>query len=245
MLRRLRGRFGISARRVTIRTHIPWYWRLGVTVILLALALALGGWIYDAGRSFAGFDRRESDHELNDLRVRTAQLDEETKHLREAVSASESKLQIERTARQELGDQIKILETNNSALKEDLAVFESFASGETKNHGFGIHRLQIEPGINKGGYHYRMLLAAQGSTHENQFQGQLQLVVTVLRDGKTAMLLIPAPGQPDTQKFLVAFKRFRRVEGEFQVPFDTAAKQVEVRLLQNGIVVATQQISLR
>ena len=244
MLRRLRGRFGISARRVTIRTHIPWYWRLGATVIMLALALALGGWIYDAGRSFAGFDQRQSNQELDDLRVRVSQLDDETKRMREAASASESKLQIERTARQELGEQFKTLETDNSRLREDLAVFENLASGETKTQGFGIHRLQIDPELAKGSYRYQMLLAAQGLTRDKEFQGQLQLAVTVLRDGKTAILSIPTPGQPDAQKYLVSFKRFRRIEGVFQVPADTVVKQVEVRLLQNGIVVATQQASL-
>lgn len=244
MLRHLRGRFGISARRVTVRTHIPWYWRVAATVILLAVALALAGWIYDAGRSFAGFDRRESDQELNDLRARANQLDEEAKRMREAASASESKLQIERTARQELGEQIKTLETDNGRLKEDLAVFENLASGETKIQGFGIHRLQIETDLTKGFYRYRMLLAAQGMARDKEFKGQLQLAVSVLRDGKTVILTIPAPGQPDAQKYLVAFKRFRRIEGTFQVPADTVAKQVEVRLLQDGVVVATQQASL-
>ena len=42
MLRHLRGRFGISARRVTVRTHIPWYWRVAATVILLMIVA--GGW---------------------------------------------------------------------------------------------------------------------------------------------------------------------------------------------------------
>ena len=244
MLRRLRGRFGVSAPRVTIRTHIPWYWRFGITAILLTLALALAGWIYDAGRSFAGFDRRQSEQELDDLRTRVDQLDEEAKHMREAASASESKLQIEHTARQGLGEQVKNLETENSKLREDLAIFENLASGETKTQRFGIHRLQVEPELTKGFYRYRMLLAAQGATRDKEFQGQLQLAVTVLRDGKAAILFVPAPGQPDAQKYLVVFKRFRRIEGVFQVPADTVAKQVEVRLLQGGIVIATQHVPL-
>ena len=89
----------------------------------------------------------------------------------------------------------------------------------------------------------RMLLAAQGLSRDKEFQGQLQLAVTILRDGKTAILSIPASGQ-DPQKFAVAFKRFKRIEGVFQVPPESVAKQVEVRLLQGGLVVATQQVSL-
>jgi hypothetical protein len=243
-LRRLRGRFGISARRVIVRTHIPWYWRFAATVVLVALALALAGWIYDAGRSFAGFDRHQSDQELSDLRTRASQLDDELKRMREAASASESKLQIERTARQALGNQFKLLEIDNSKLKEDLAVFENFAGGDPKTLGFGIHRLQVERDLTTNSYHYQMLLAALGSRSDKEFQGQLQLVANVLRDGKAAMLVFPAPGDADARKYLVTFKRFQRVDGVFQVPPDTVVKRVEARLLLNGGVVATQQISL-
>jgi hypothetical protein len=44
-LRRLRGRFGISAPRVAIRTHLPWYWRALAIVVLSGVSLALAGWI--------------------------------------------------------------------------------------------------------------------------------------------------------------------------------------------------------
>lgn len=48
-LKRLRQRFGISAPRVAIRTHVAWYWRALATVVVLSLSLALAAWIYDAG----------------------------------------------------------------------------------------------------------------------------------------------------------------------------------------------------
>ena len=244
MLRRLRGRFGISARRVAISTHIPWYWRAGATVVLLALVLVLSVWIYDTGRNFSGFDSGQSEQKLRDLHARISQLEEELASLHNLASASESKLQIERTAQQELAQQIKRLEVDNGRLREDLAVFENLAAGETKTSGIGIQRLQVAPEATKGSYRYRMLLSAPILSKGKEFQGQLQLVVTVMNSGKTVILTFPQAGEPDAQKYLVKFKHFRRVEGVFQVPADTLAKMVEARLLQNGIVVATQQASL-
>ena len=41
-LRRLRGRFGISAPRVAVRTHLPGYWR-ALSVILLSAGASLLG----------------------------------------------------------------------------------------------------------------------------------------------------------------------------------------------------------
>jgi hypothetical protein len=209
-------------------------------VVLLALALALAGWIYDAGRGFAGFDSGESEHKLSELRVRVGQLEEEAARLNLLASASESKLQIERTAQQELGDQIKRLEADNARLREDVAVFEHLVA-ETKTPGIGIERLQVERGDAPDSYRYRMLLIAPSLPKDKEFLGGLQLAVTLMSNGKAVILTIPQVGEGNVP---VAFKHFRRVEGMFQVPAEAVAKLVEARLFQNGILVATQRVSL-
>lgn len=76
-LRRLRSRFGIAAPRVSVRTHIPWYWRALATISVLSISIALAGWIYDAGRKIAGFDVRETAQEMAILRDRVAELEQE------------------------------------------------------------------------------------------------------------------------------------------------------------------------
>lgn len=58
MLRRLRGRFGISAPQVTVRTHVPWYLRVMVLAGVIVLSVALADWAYDAGQLIAGFDHQ-------------------------------------------------------------------------------------------------------------------------------------------------------------------------------------------
>ena len=51
--KRLRQRFGISAPKVAVRTHVSWYWRLLLVVAVLSLSLAAAAWVYDVGRRFA------------------------------------------------------------------------------------------------------------------------------------------------------------------------------------------------
>ncbi len=77
MLRRFRSRFGISAPRVAVRTHIPWYLRALATIAILSISIALAGWVYDAGRKIAGFDRRETEQEITALRSRVEELEQE------------------------------------------------------------------------------------------------------------------------------------------------------------------------
>jgi hypothetical protein len=245
-LRRWRGRFGLSARRVAVRTHVPWYWRALATVITLAVALSLAGWIYDAGRRFGGFDRSESEQELRDLRAQIATLQSDLERQRSLADAGESSLQIERTTAQQLSLQVKRLELDNARLREDLALFEGLAQSEGGNQKVvTIHRLRVEAdAAGMGRYRYRMLVAAPGGKHEQEFNGRLQLTVTMQQAGKVVMMSLPRADAAESAEFRVVFKHFRRIEGVFQVPSGAVVKAVEASMLQGGTTIATQSAVL-
>lgn len=244
MLRRLRGRFGISAPRVAVRTHIPWYWRVLAAIVVFSTSLALAGWIYDAGRRFAGFDRSETEQEMRILRDQVAELQKEEARLRALVNSGESSMQIERTAQQQLARQMKTLEEENARLKEDQAFFENLAVAEGKEAGFSLNRLRVDPDSVPGQYRYRALAAAQGGKKDREFKGSLQLVVGLQQDGKSAMMVFPAANDPNRQRFNISFKHFLRVDGTFQVPAGARVTSVELRLMQDGVMRATQTMTL-
>lgn len=244
-LRRLRSRFGIAAPRVAVRTHLPWYWRAIVAVLILGSALALAGWMYDAGRRFAGFDRSESESEISLLREKSNHLEEEVTRLRGIANTSESQLQIDRATVQRLTDQVRSLEDQNIQLKEDLAVFESLAAGGVKAAGFSLGRLRVEPEATPGRYRYRLLVSRHGVEAKQEFKGSLQFQVTVLDgSGQNVMIVLPRPDDPDAGKFAVSFRAFRSLEGSLRIPVDVAIKRVEARLVHDGTTLASQSITL-
>lgn len=243
-LRRLRSRFGISAPRVAVRTHIPWYWRALATIAVLSISIALAGWVYDAGRKIAGFDRRETEQEMTSLRDRVDELQQEAAKLRALVNAGESNVQIERTAQQQLVRQVKALEQENGRLKEDLAFFENLASAEGKEAGVTINRLRVEPNGSPGHYRYRLLAAAQGGKKDREFRGSVQLVISLQQEGKSAMMILPEQNDPARQRFNINFKHFQRVDGTFQVPAGARVNSVEARLIQDGVTRASQTVTL-
>ncbi len=239
ILRRWRGRFGISAPRVAVRTHLPWYWRALAAVVVLGFSLALAGWIYEAGRRFSGFDRSEADQELTGLREKSASLEQEVVRLRALADAGESKLQIELTTQQQLTRQAKALEEENSRLKEDLSVFENLAQAEGPEGSLSINRLRVETDM-VDQYRYRMLVAIQGGKKDREFNGSLQLAMTLQQDGKNVMMVLPAAEGAAARSFDLRFKHFRRIEGTFKIPVGARLKSVEVRLLQDGVVKAAK-----
>jgi hypothetical protein len=243
-LRRLRGRFGISAPRLAIRTHVPWYWRALSIVALAGASLALAGWIYDAGKRFAGFHQTASDHEITAMRERLSVLETELESSRKIANASESRLRIESTSQARLSTQIKSLEDENADLKADLAMFENLAGSQTGESGLAISRLQIAP-IGAGGqYRFRLLLAQTSEKKDKEFKGVIQFVAVVQRGKETVMMQFPAAGDTDTGQYQVSFRYFRRVEGVFKVGDGHQVRRVEARLLQDGVVKASQNLVL-
>ena len=235
LLKRIRQRFGISAPRMTVKTHVAWYWRMLGLVAVLSCSFALAAWVYDAGRRIAGFDRTEAEQELSQLRESVGKLTEESASLRASVNASESKLQIERAAQTQLGRQVKALEDENARLKEDLAFFENLIPGEHRDNTLLINRFRAEPGALPGEFRYRLLLL-QGGRRDKLFQGNLQLLVTLQQDGKDAIITLPEAGAAPSYK--ISFKYFQRVEGTFRVAPGAQVKMVQVRIFESGSVEA-------
>lgn len=244
-LKRLRQRFGINAPRLAIRTHVAWYWRALSVIAMLAVSLTLAAWLYDAWRGIAGFRGNDSSvREIQSLRNHVMELDAELTKLRSLAGSGESTLQIERATRDRLSHQVKALENENAALKEDLAFFEGLmpSSGTGDEAGVKIDHLRVDPGNSPDEYRYRLLVVNNGGRQAREFKGNLLFLVKVQQAGKDAMISVPSGGESDSQRFRFDIKHFHRVEGAFSVPSGAVVKSVEARLLQDGTLRARQSV---
>ena len=234
--KRLRQRFGIAAPKVAVRTHLAWYWRWLGIVVALAFSAALAAWMYDAGRRFAGFDSREVNQELAELRKKVDDGHGELERLRGVSNAADSRLSIERTAQQKLAQQVRGLELDNARLREELAIFESMLSTADAPGAqtLSINRFKVEPDALPGEYRYRLLLLTTGTKRDREFQGRLELVVGLSEDGKSAMMTLPEASGANAPAFRLAFKNFHRVEGTFRVNPKAKVEKVQVRIFEAG-----------
>ncbi len=233
LLKRVRQRFGISAPKMTVNTHVAWYWRWLGMILVASISLALAAWIYDAGRKFAGFDRSEAEEELARLRASTATLQAEAARIRGVANASESRLRIEQAAQAQLGVQVKALEEENNRLKEDLAFFENLIPSERRGDKVSIHRFTVLPDALPGEFRYRMLVI-QGGKRDREFHGSMQLVVELQQGGRNGMIVLPGEAGSSASPYKLAFKYFHRVEGSFRVPPEAKVKTVRIRVMENG-----------
>lgn len=231
----------VSSPRLAIKTPMSWPLRL-LLAILAALAGAGAMWVYLSGPQGSGSQPDNLREQLAAYKERVATLTAEHDKLSTTANAAESQLNIERSAQKQLAAQVKSLEADNTRLKEDLAFFESLLPNATGPVGVTIRRLKVDQ-IAPNQLRYR-LLVMQGGKGDRRFTGSLQLALTTLQDGKSAMMTFPAGAPGEQEKFKLNFMHYQRVEGVLTLPEGVTTKLVQARVLENGQVRAQLSANL-
>lgn len=233
-IRQLRRKFGISAPRLAVRPHVPWYVRWAVVLPFVLAAGGLVWWAYDSGLEFAGFRRGQAEHELTQLREQVSALKAENARLSSQAASFERQAQVEHAANQETGKQLKGLNEENARLQEDLAFFQSLTLSGKREAELSIHRLKVEHDTLPGEYRYRLLLVQNGPQRAKEFQGSLQLLVNTQHNGKKSVMVFPQENAPEDAAYRLNFKYYQRVERSFQLPPDMSVESIQVRIFERG-----------
>ncbi len=232
ILRALRRKFGISAPRVSVSAHVPWYWRwLGITA-LGALVAGVGWATYDFGMEFAGFRQSEATLALARLNDQIRQRDAEIAEMRSKVAVAERQLQIDRATYGDLAKQVKTLADENAAVKEDLAFFQSLMPAGGRE-GVSINRFRVQKEAMPGEYRYRLMLVQAGQ-RVKEFQGNLEFVLNLEHNDRKFVLTLPPESEKKAREYQLSFKFFQRVEGTFKIAPDAVVKSLQVRVFENG-----------
>lgn len=233
MMRFGRGN-GISASRVAVRAHYPWYYRWAVRGLLLVANLGLIWLAFYWGQNLTRSGHGEAAGGFADLSESTARLSEENAKLRDSAASFERRLEIERATTNDLARQARSIALENAALKEDIAVFKALMSPGGKDASVHIDRFKVERDAVPGEYRYQFLLSQTGQ-RLREFQGNARLVASLQHEGKK----LEVPVQPENDKELDAhhlkFKFFQRVEGGFKVAPSAVLESLEVRVFESGI----------
>jgi hypothetical protein len=235
-MRRFRRKFSISAPRLAVRPHVPWYVRWAIALpVAVAIALMVW-WAYDSGLELAGFHRGLAEQELGQLRERVLSLETENARLSNQVAAYERQGQIDKAAELEINAQLKGLTDENARLQEDLLFFQNLPLTGGRDADLSIHRLKIEPDSLPGEYHCRMLLVQGVQRRASEFKGSLQLVVNGQQGDRKVVLQFPQENSPqEVAAHQLNFKYYQRVDKIFLLPPEMKVESVQVRIFEKGM----------
>lgn len=234
MIKKFRRKFSISAPRLSVRPHVPWYVRWAIMVPFIVAAGGMVWWAYDSGLELAGFHRGQAEKELEELRERVVYLEAENAKMATKIASDERQAQIDRSAMLETAVQVKSMNEENARLQDDLSFFQNLPLTAGKEADLSIHRLKVEPDALPGEYHCRLLLVQNIQRSGKEFQGNLQLLVDGELDGKKVVIQFPQEGSPDIAAHRLNFKYYQRVDWVFKVPPEMRVESVQVRVFEKG-----------
>lgn len=236
-LRKFERRFSISAQRLSVRPHIPWYIRWIIAIPLVLVVGSVVWWAYDSGLELAGFQRGQAVKDLESLRENVTTLQEENAKLSNQAASFERQAQMEHAANQEIANQISILSEENIRLKENLSFFQNLPLAQGENESdLSILRLKIDRDSLPGEYYCRLILVQSVKQRGKPFQGNMQLIVNAIKDGKKVVLQFPQDQSAQEQAaYQLNFKYYQVIDRAFKVSTDTVIENVQVRVFERGV----------
>jgi hypothetical protein len=233
-IRKFKRKFGISAPRLAVRPHVPWYVRWAIALPLVMIVGWGVWWAYDSGLEFAGFRRGQAEQELSRLREQVAVLEAENLKLSSQAASFERQAQIEHAANLETGRQLKGVNEEKARIQEDLAFLQSLTLSGKHESVLSIQRLKVERDTLPGEYRYHLLLVQSGSQRAKEFQGSMQLLVNTQQNGKKSVMVFPQENATEDAAYQLNFKYYQRIEHRFQLPPDTQIEKIQVRIFEHG-----------
>lgn len=111
--RRVRNHFGLTARRVTVRSQRPWYFRILLAILCVALGYAIAYWVL---------------HDAENVREKLQQTKLDNKELEIKLVGAQRELQVELATNNTLAKELASVQDENVKIKEDLFFYKNMVS---------------------------------------------------------------------------------------------------------------------
>jgi hypothetical protein len=219
---------------MTVRGALPWPLRWVALALVLGFSAAIGLWAFEFGKSIAGLDRNAKE-ELVNLRAEVSKLRSENDKNQSIVNTSGLVLATERAEKDKLNVQLKQLDQDNRALRDDLGFFEKLTQSNGSD-GLAIRSLQAEKLA--GDQLKWQVLVIQPLKNAPAFNGKLELTFSGVQNGKPWMTTLPGGAQT------IQLTQYRRAEGLLELPQGVLVKAVSAKVLEGGVTKAVLSIKL-
>ena len=245
LTRRLRSNFGIRSSRMTIRSHLAWYWRWILNILMMAAVAGVVWWLVENSYRITGFNQEEAKERIATLGEENARFKRDLEAARAAFAESQRQLAIDKAAQMELARNVSQLQDENAALKEDLGFLRNIMSSGATPEGLGIANLKVEQDGAANEYRYRMLLT-QGGQRKQDFKGKVQVHARFAHQGTVSTLAFPEASAGENAG-AVEFRFYQKVDGRFRIPEGAILKGYEVRVLAlpGGQVKLSRSVNLQ
>ena len=220
---------------MSVRSGLPWpvRWMLGAVMLGFSAAIAL--WAFEFGKGIAGLDSH-SKEELQLLRAEVGVLRADKEKAQSIANTSGSLLTAEKAAQEKMAGQIRQLETDNLALRDDLGFFEKLLPAAGAD-GVSIRSLQAEK-LSATQLKWQVLVI-QPVKGAPDFNGKLDMTINGILAGKPWMANLPGGAQ------VLQFKQYRRIDGVLDLPPQAVVQTITAKVLEGTVTRSVQTFKLK
>ncbi|MDR1849467.1 MAG: hypothetical protein LBQ75_05465 [Zoogloeaceae bacterium] len=224
--RRLHHYSGIRADKLVILPSAIGYYQLAIAAVIAMAFFLLG---YGANV----ITRSPEERNVADLQAKVAELQTS---LDESGSALTS-LEMTRSAKRGLEDELRSISSDLAVVKDDLAYFLGLVPVGTQAGEVQLERLSIrsDPNI-EGQYRYSVLVGYNAGRQTIGFTGRLQFLLDVERNGQKVQIVWPDPKESGMlSDFRVQTHQWVRKEGLISLAPNDVLKKAELLLFQGDV----------
>jgi hypothetical protein len=109
----VRNHFGLTARRVAVRSQRPWYFRVLLAILCVASGYAIAYWVL---------------HDTENIREKLQQTKLDNKELEIKLVGAQRELQVELATNNTLAKELASVQDENIKIKEDLFFYKNMVS---------------------------------------------------------------------------------------------------------------------
>lgn len=207
--------------------------RLGLLMIF-SVAMSVAFWfVFDFGRSRAGFDAEEAAQRVHMLELRIKQLTKDNVDLSEKAALLERSNGVDREAYGKIEKTLRTLQDENYALKQQSSVLQSIVGAGAAAEFVKVQQLKIKKGSGAGKYRYRLALM-QTEHVDRAIKGSVTFALEGLQGGADKVFAINAGpgGKLTVQPF--SFRHFQNLDGDFVMPQNFEPQRLKVSIDMPG-----------
>jgi hypothetical protein len=224
---------------MAVRSAMPWPLRWALAAIVFGFCAAISLWAFEFGKNIAGLDQGAQQallrlrEQVSSLQTELAKAREERDKAQSIANTAGTLLTTEKSAQDKLLLEVKQLEADNRALRDDLGFFETLIPSSGVE-GLAIRGLQAE--LQGTGALKWQALVMQSNKGAAEFNGRLELTFTGLLNGKPWTASLPE----GPQSFKI--RQYGRLGGVYEVPAQVVVKGISARVLDGSTVRASRAI---
>jgi hypothetical protein len=232
--RKIRSKIGIRSERMAIKSHQPWYVKVGLHALTMGIAGAIAWVVVDNSYRITGFNRDEARTQIASITAENTKLKQSYEAAKSQLNERDGQLSIEKAAQAELAKNVGQLQEETASLREDLGFLRNVMSTGSIPDGLAIQNFKVERDALPNEFRYRLLLT-QGGQRRQEFKGKIQLIARIQAAGTSTQaqqttLSIPPDAELKSAQSQIEFRFYQKIDGRFRIPEGAVLKGVQVRV---------------